>query len=54
MLPQKWFYRYRFATQPFPVIDNQSQVNFVQNKAIGKQLHNFSDRALTKVKEKIY
>jgi hypothetical protein len=33
MLPQKWFYRYRFATQPFPVID-QSQVNFVQNKAL--------------------
>jgi dihydroorotase len=33
----------------FPVIDNQSQVNFVQNKAIG--VHNFFRLALTKGSE---
>jgi dihydroorotase len=35
LLP-KWFGD-RIATNSFPVIDNQSQVNFVLNKALGLQ-----------------
>jgi hypothetical protein len=49
MLPQKWFYR-RFATQLLPIIDNQSQVNFVQNKAI-EVYTTFPIGALTKGSE---
>jgi dihydroorotase len=31
----KVLYGYCFATQLLPIIDNQAQVNFVQNKASG-------------------
>jgi dihydroorotase len=37
LLP-KWFGD-RIATNSFPVIDNQSQVNFVLNKALGFATH---------------
>jgi hypothetical protein len=39
----------RFATQLLPIIDNQAQVNFVQNKAVEAQL--FPIGALTKGSE---
>jgi dihydroorotase len=44
------------ALQPnFPIVDNQAQVNFVQNKASGSATQLFPIGALTKeVKEEIW
>jgi hypothetical protein len=53
VLLQKWLYGYCFA-QLLPIVDNQAQVNFVQNKEwSATQL--FPIGALTKeVKEEIW
>jgi dihydroorotase len=44
----KWFYGDRIATHSFPVIDNQSQVNFVLNKALDFANQLYPIGALTK------
>jgi dihydroorotase len=51
VLLQKWLYGYCLQPNSFPIIDNQAQVNFVQNKASGSATQLFPIGALTKGSE---